>query len=80
MSGYLGTCRRALDIPGSTVVKNLPANAGDMGSIPGSEDPLEKEMANHSGILAIPFLEGYSPQGRKEAESTEQPYAYTEEL
>ena len=23
------------DFPGSTVVKNLPANAGDMGSIPG---------------------------------------------
>ena len=30
------------------MVKNPPANAGvtrDMGSIPGSEDPLEKEMA-----------------------------------
>ena len=23
------------DFPGDTVVKNLPANAGDMGSIPG---------------------------------------------
>ena len=23
------------DFPGGTVVKNLPANAGDMGSIPG---------------------------------------------
>ena len=37
------------------VVKNLPANAGDtrdMGLIPGSEDPLEEEMANHSSILA----------------------------
>ena len=32
------------------VVKNLPANAGDGGSIPG--DPLEKEMATHSSILA----------------------------
>ena len=29
--------------PGGTVVKNLPANAGDSGSIPGSEDPLEEE-------------------------------------
>ena len=27
------------------VVKNLPANTGDMGSIPGSGRPLEKEMA-----------------------------------
>ena len=30
-----------------------------MGSIPGSEDPLEKEMATHSSILAweIPWTE-----------------------
>ena len=34
------------------MVKNLPANAGDVGSIPGWEDPLEKEMASHSSILA----------------------------
>ena len=27
--------------PGGSVVKNMPANAGDPGSIPGS-DPLEK--------------------------------------
>ena len=27
-----------LDFPGGPVVKNLPANAGDMGSIPGLED------------------------------------------
>ena len=47
------------------VVKNLPAspNAGDWdaGLIPGGqEDPLEEEMAIHSGILAwrIPWTEG----------------------
>ena len=34
------------------MVKNLPANAGDTGLILGSEDPLEKEMAAHSSILA----------------------------
>ena len=34
------------------VVKNLPANAGDMYSIPWSEDPLEERMATHSSILA----------------------------
>ena len=38
--------------PGGPVVKDPPANAGDMGSIPGLEDPLEKEMATHSSILA----------------------------
>ena len=42
----------ALALPGASVEKNSPANAGDMGSIPGSEDPLEKEMATHSNILA----------------------------
>ena len=39
------------------VVKNLPANAGEVkrcGFDPslGREDPLEKEMATHSSILA----------------------------
>ena len=34
------------------MVKNLPANTGDVGSIPGSEDPLEKEIATLSIILA----------------------------
>ena len=43
----------------SGLKNNLPANAGDVGSIPGSEDPLEKEMATHSSILAwkIPWTE-----------------------
>ena len=27
------------DFPGGAMVKNLPANAGDTGSIPGREDP-----------------------------------------
>ena len=41
------------------MVKNPPANAGDAGSILGSEDPLEKGMATHSSILAweIPWTE-----------------------
>ena len=39
-------------LPGGSAVKNPPANAGDTGSTPGSEDPLEKEMATHSRILA----------------------------
>ena len=48
------------------MVKNLPANVGDMGSVSGSERSLEKEMATHSSILAweIPWAEepaGYRP-------------------
>ena len=41
------------------MVKNLPASAGDAGSILNWEDPLEKEMATHSNILAwaIPWTE-----------------------
>ena len=37
------------------VIKNHLVNSGDsgdVGSIPGSEDPLELEMATHSGVLA----------------------------
>ena len=44
------------------MVKNPPANAGDIrdvGSTMGREDRLEKGMANHSSILAwrIPWTE-----------------------
>ena len=44
-----------LGFPGSSVVKNPPANVGDtgdLGSIPGWKNSLEKEMAIHSNILA----------------------------
>ena len=41
-----------LGFPGVSVIKNSPANAEDMGSIPGSEDPLEQEVATYSSILA----------------------------
>ena len=42
----------------------------------GQEDPLEKEMATHSGILAGEShgqrsLVGYSPWGLKESDTTE---------
>ena len=42
-----------------SLIKNLPANAGDVGSILGQDDPLEEEMATHSSILAwrIPWTE-----------------------
>ena len=40
-------------------VKATACNVGDLGSIPGQEDPLEKAMATHSSILAwkIPWTE-----------------------
>ena len=39
--------------------KASACNSGDLGSIPGWEDPLEEEMAIHSSILAwkIPWTE-----------------------
>ena len=45
--------------PGGLLVKNPSASVGDVGSIPGSEDSLEKEMATHSSILTweIPWIE-----------------------
>ena len=63
--------------PGSSVLKNLPVNAGDMGLILGQEDPLEKEMATYSSILSGKShgqrrLEDYSPWDRKESDMTEQ--------
>ena len=57
------------------MVRNLPANAGDMRNT-GLEELLEEKMATHSGILAwrIPWTEepaGYSPWGCKELDTTE---------
>ena len=48
------TVHSQLGFPGGSVVKNLPANAGDTGQ----KDPLEEEMATHSSILArrIPWI------------------------
>ena len=48
-----------LGFPGGSVVKNLPANPGDVGSIPGWGRSLEREMATHCSILAwkIPWTE-----------------------
>ena len=45
--------------PGGSEGKASACNVGDLGSISGLEDPLEKEMATHSSILAwkIPWIE-----------------------
>ena len=59
------------------VVKNPPANAGDIrdtGSISGSKDPLEEDMATYSSILfwKIPWTEEPGgPQGPKESDMTQ---------
>ena len=55
--------------------KEIACNAGDLGLVPG-KITLEKEMSNHSSILAwrIPWTEepaGYSPRGCKESDTTE---------
>ena len=59
------------------MVKNLPAMWEIRIQSLDQEDPLEKEMATHSSILAwrIPWTEkpgGLSPWGCKEADMTEQ--------
>ena len=63
--------------PGGSVVKNLPASAGDAGSIPWvGKIPRRTEMATHPRILAwrIPRTEEpgrHSLWGRKESDMTE---------
>ena len=63
--------------PGGSVVKSLPVNAREVDSIVGREDPLGREMATHSNILAWEThgqkgLVDYSPWGHKESDMTKQ--------
>ena len=58
-------------------VKRLPAMQETWVQLLGQEDPLEKEMATHSSILAwrISWTEelgGLQSTGRKESDTTEQ--------
>ena len=51
-------------LPSGSVVKNLPASAGAAGGEVqslGREDPLEKEIATHSSILAWRILWAEEP-------------------
>ena len=62
-------------IPGGSVVKNLPAMQDTLVRFLGQEDPLEKEMATHSNILAwrIPWTEepgGLQSMGSQEWDMT----------
>ena len=45
------------------MVKDLAASAGDTNRSQGREDPLEKEMATHSSILAWESPGGKEPGG-----------------
>ena len=58
-SGRLQSSKGGIACPGGTVVKNLPASARDVGLILDWKDPLEKETATRSRILAwkIPWTE-----------------------
>ena len=54
--------------PGGSDGKESACNEGDLSSIPGLEDPLEKAMTTHSSMLAwrIPWTEepgGLEPMG-----------------
>ena len=64
-----------MGFPGGSTSKESACNAGDWGSIPGLEGPLEKEMTTHSSILAreIPWTEesgGLQSMGCKESDMT----------
>ena len=66
-----------LGFPGGSVGKGSPAMQETWVQTLGWEDPLEKEMATQSSILAGKFqgqrkrsLVGYSPRGHKESDTT----------
>ena len=72
-SNHFKLCPQAMPLgfPGVLAGKNLPGNAGDTGSIPGSGRSFGEGMATHSSILAweILWTEGpgglHSPRGCK---------------
>ena len=45
-----------MGFPGGSDGKESTCSVGDLGSIPGWEDPLEEAMATHSNILAWRIL------------------------
>ena len=66
----------ALGFPGGSAGKESACNVGDLGSILGWEDALEKGMQPTPGCWPGEFhrqrsLAGYSPWGRKESDTTE---------
>ena len=60
-SSYFQSCSQ--DFPGGLDGKESACNAGDLGSVSGLEDPLEKEMTTHSSILAWEIPQTEEPWG-----------------
>ena len=62
------------DFPGGSDGKESTCNVGDLDSIPGSEDRLEKGMATHSQYSCLENPHGQrslvGPWGRKELDTT----------
>ena len=52
-----------MGFPSGSVVKNLPADSGGAVRSLGQEDPLEKEKATHSSILAWEIPRAEEPGG-----------------
>ena len=70
-NGIQALLPRKFSFPVAQAVKNLPAVQETQVRSPGGKDPLEKEMATHSGIRAwrIPWTEdpgSYSPWGHNQ--------------
>jgi len=73
---FLNKYKVNMSFPGGSVVNILPANTGDVSSIPGG-DPLEEEIVTHSSILGwkIPWSEEpgvLQSMGFKESDMTEE--------
>ena len=60
---YLQVGSLPLDFPGGSDGKASACNMGDLGLIPGREDPLEKEMATCLRILAWKIPRTEEPGG-----------------
>ena len=58
MSSFLTILLSIYGFPGGSEGKPSACNVGDPGSIPGLDDPLEKEMATGSSVLVwkIPWM------------------------
>ena len=53
----------SMTVSGDSLVAQMVKNAGALGLIPRWEDPLEKEMATHSSILAWEIPRREEPGG-----------------
>ena len=75
-----------IDFSGSSVIKNPPANAGNVGSIPGSRrSPGEGKWQPTAVFLpgkshGQRSLMGYTPWSRKESDMTERLSTHTKSL